>query len=310
MNAHVTQGASQRGSRGDKGSHVTTGGVAPPRGSPPLSKSAPSGPKTRRTVKARGEFWRDHYSVILGTVGVIAALGVWQWLGGTGIVDPLFISAPSEVVTTLYNLFASGEIWPHLAISGEEFVIGFSLGIVIGIPIGGLMGYYKYFEGLLNPLVSFMYATPRIALLPLTIIWFGLGLESKIFLVMLGTIFPVLISTITGVKEVDGSLVMAARSFGARDREIFRTIILPSSVPNIITGIRLGLAHALIAVVVAEYFSSNAGVGYIIASAANSYRTDLVFAGVIIIAGSAVLLTSLFLRVERYFQKWKPERQR
>lgn len=284
--------------------HSIEAGAAPPGAVAGAGADADQAPHTSNGRR----FWDSYNAVILGALGVASALGSWQWLGTSGFVDPLFVSSPVEVAKALYDLFKSGDIWPHLSVSGQEFIAGFSLGIAIGIPIGGLMGYYRYFEAFMNPLVSFMYATPRIALLPLTIIWFGLGMESKIFLVMLGTIFPVLISTITGVKEVDSSLVMAARSFGARDRAIFRTIVLPSSVPNVVTGIRLGLGHALIAVVVAEFFSATAGIGYIIASAANAYRTDLVFAGVIIIAGSGVILTSVFMKIERYFQSWKPER--
>lgn len=255
-------------------------------------------------------FWAKRFEAILGVLGILVALAFWQWLGTSGLVNPLFVSTPTKVFSALVDLVKSGDLWGNLAVSGHEFFVGFALAIVIGIPVGMLMGWYRPVEAFFDPLVNFLYATPRVALLPLFIIWFGLGAQAKIALVFLSAVFPVLISTISGVKELDQSLVTAAHSFGARDLSIFRTIVLPGTVPNIVTGIRLGLGHGLIAVVVGEYFSSSAGIGYLINKAANAYQTDTVFAGVVIIAGAGVALTAIFSRIERRFQSWKPQRGR
>lgn len=277
---------------------------------PQGSRALGSSGKVPVQARPARKFWNAHYRLILGSLGVAAALGVWQWLGTSGMVDPLFVSAPTQVWTALVKMAESGNLWGNLGVSGREFFVGFALAVVVGIPMGLLMGWYRNVEAFFDPLVNFLYATPRVALLPLFVIWFGLGMTSKIALVFLSAVFPMLISTVTGVKEIDESLVTAAHSFGARDPAIFRTVVLPGSVPNIVTGVRLALGHGLIAVVVAEYFSATAGIGYVIQQAANNYQTATVFAGVVIIASVGVALTAVFSRIERHFRSWKPQRAR
>ncbi len=238
----------------------------------------------------------------------MALLGLWQWFGSSDDTHELFASYPTKVVVTGWQLITNGELTGDVIISGREFLYGFVLAIIIGIPFGILMGWYRPVEALLDPLVNFFYATPRIALLPLMIIWLGIGIKSKIAVVFLGAVFAVLINTLTGVKNLDEALLKRARSFGASDFQIFRTIALPGSVPFVLSGLRLGLGHALVGVVVGELYASTAGVGYLIAVAGNTFQTDKVMVGVLIIASMGVLFTTLFKRIENHFQSWRPQR--
>jgi len=243
---------------------------------------------------------------MLGATGVVAFIILWQWAGSSGAVNPLFISSPSRIIAAYGGLIASGELGKDIAVSSGEFLWGFGLSIVIGIPLGIVVGWYKPVEALLDPFINFFYATPRVALLPLMIVWLGIGPNSKIAIVFLGAVFAILISTITGVQNLDVALIRAARSFGASDMQIFRTIALPGTVPFLLTGIRLGLGHALVGVVVGELYAATAGVGYLIATAGNTFQTDKVFVGVTLIAAVGMVFTEVLKRIEQHFQSWKP----
>ncbi len=159
---------------------------------------------------------------------------------------------------------------------------------------------------MLDPFVTALYATPRIALLPLVMIWFGIGIASKIAIVFLGAIFPILVNTITGVRTMNADFVKVARSFGSTDRQLFLTVALPSSIPMLLTGLRLGLAHALVGIVVGEMYGAQHGIGFMIAVAGARFQTDKVMVGIIIIAGAGIALTELLRLIERRFERWRP----
>jgi NitT/TauT family transport system permease protein len=262
----------------------------------------------RYPAQAIARFYRTHYRLILGASGVIAFLLFWQWAGTSGVSNPLFTSSPTKVAQAFVSLAAKGELGNDILVSGQEFLIGFGLALVVGIPLGILMGWYKPLDALLDPMVNFFNATPRVALLPLMIIWLGIGQNSKIAIIFAGAVFSILINTIAGVKNLDAQILRAAHSFGASDMQIFRTVALPGSVPFILTGMRLGLAHALIGVVVGELYASTAGVGHLIAIAGNTFQTDKMFVGVVIIAGAGLAVTAIFGRIEAHFQSWRPHR--
>lgn len=261
-----------------------------------------------REPSAFARAFKKYDSLFLGGTAVIIFLAVWEWAGTSGAINPLFTSAPSRVINAFVKLSADGELLNDIRVSSLEFLYGFGLAILVGIPFGILMGWYRPVEAVLDPFVNFFYATPRVALLPLMIIWLGIGINSKIAVVYLGAIFAILISTITGMKNLDESLLKAARSFGASDMQIFKTIAVPGSVPFILNGIRLGLGHALVGVVVGELYAATAGVGYLIAVAGNTFQTDKVFVGVMIIAVAGMLITAGFKRIEDHFQSWRPQR--
>ncbi len=258
---------------------------------------------------ARYLFLVRHENAILGTVTMLAALLLWEAVARLGLVNPLFTSSPSRIIATGYKMFADGSIYPHLAISGLELLVGYSLAIIVGVPLGILLGWYRRLDAAFDPIISALYATPRIALLPLIVIWFGIGLGSKFAIIFLSAVFPILISTISGVQTVERDYVKVARSFGANDRQMFMTVALPAAVPFLLTGLRLGLGHALIGIVVGEMYAAKAGVGYMISVAGATFQTDRVMFGIILIAAAGVLMTNILRMIERRFDRWRPTKE-
>ena len=245
--------------------------------------------------------------VVIGAVSVIAFLVLWELSIVLGWINPLFTSSPRRIVVAAIELFRGGAIYRDLLVSGAELLAGYTLAVLVAIPLGIAMGWYRRMSAALEPFVTALYATPRIALLPLIVIWFGIGLGSKIAIIFLGAIFPILVNTITGVRTVDRDLVRVARSLCASDWQLFRTVVLPSAVPLILTGLRLGLGHALVGIVVGELYAATAGIGFMIAVAGSSFQTDKVMVGILIISVAGVLMTHLLRMVERRFERWRAD---
>ena len=181
------------------------------------------------------------------------------------------------------------------------------MSIVVGVPFGIAIGWYKKFSYICDPFVNAMNATPRVALLTLIIIWLGIGILSKIGIIFLGAVFPLIINTRDGVKTTPVSLLSAARSFGASEWQIFRSVVIPSTVPFILTGLRLAIGRALIGVMVGELYAATAGIGFMITVAGATFQTDKVFVGVLIFALSGMIATDVIDRMERRFDKWRPK---
>jgi ABC-type nitrate/sulfonate/bicarbonate transport system permease component len=260
---------------------------------------------TRRPPPQRS-FWQRHEHALIGTLAVAVFLAVWEAAVRLGWISPLFTSSPSRILSAAIQMFADGSILYDLQVSGFEFAVGYGLAVLVGIPLGILMGWYRRFNSVLDPFVSALYATPRIALLPLLMIWFGIGFASKIAIVFLGAVFPILVNTITGVRTIDADFVKVARSFGCNDRQLFVTVALPSSVPLLLSGLRLGLGHALIGIVVGEMYGATHGIGFLIAVSGARFQTDKVMVGIIIIALAGILMTELLRAIERRFERWRP----
>jgi ABC-type nitrate/sulfonate/bicarbonate transport system permease component len=243
---------------------------------------------------------------IIGGVAVVVALLAWQGVAAARIWSPLFLPGPLDVLAAFRALIKEGSIWNDMLVSGKELLYGYVLAVVVSLPLGIIMGWYRRINALFDPFVIFFYNTPRIALAPLLIVWFGIGIYSKIALVFLGAFFPIVINTIAGMRNLDPSLLKAARSFCASDAKIFRTVALPGSVPFILTGLRLGVAHAVIGVVVGELIAAQAGLGLMMATAGATFQTPKVFVGIIIFSVAGVVLNYALLLVERRFQSWRP----
>ena len=254
----------------------------------------------------RKPFWVRHENALLGTISMLIFLAFWEASVGLGWVNPLFTSSPSRIAATGFEMFRDGSIYPDLLVSAQEFVLGFGLAVIVGVPLGILMGWYSRLNAALDPFVNALYAMPRIALMPLIIIWFGIDIWAKIAIIFLSSVFPILVNTMTGVRTMERDFVKVARSFGASDGQLFKTVALPSSVPNLLTGVRLGLGHALIGIVVGEMYGATHGLGFLIATAGARFQTDKVMVGIIIIAAAGVALTELLRVIERRFERWRP----
>jgi ABC-type nitrate/sulfonate/bicarbonate transport system permease component len=254
------------------------------------------------------KFYLNQERKILGTISVVIFLTIWELIGNTlQLINPMFMSAPSLVMKAAVQLFTSGEIWNDLYVSGIEFFWGYGLSIIFAIPFGIAIGWYKKFAYICDPFVNAMNATPRVALLPLVIIWLGIGILSKVGIIFLGAVFPLLINTRDGVKTTPANLLTAARSFGASEWQIFRSVVLPSTVPFILTGLRLAVGRALIGVMVGELYAATAGIGFMITVAGATFQTDKVFVGVLIFAITGMVLTDVIDRIEHRFDKWRPK---
>src|SRR2546427_4637062 len=262
------------------------------------------------------KFYLNQEKKILGALSVIVFLVLWEFMGGAWSVynpipvlriNPMFMSAPSLVWKAGYELFSSGEIYNDLYVSGTEFFWGYVLSVVVGIPFGIAIGWYKKMSYTFDPFVNAMNATPRVALLPLIIIWLGIGIPSKIGIIFLGAVFPMLINARDGVKTTPQSLLNAAKSFGASEWRIFKSVVFPSTVPFILTGLRLGVGRALVGVLVGELYAATAGIGFMITVAGATFQTDKVFVGVGIFALSGMIGMELLTKVERRFDRWRPQ---
>lgn len=249
-----------------------------------------------------------HRARIISTTAVVVFMAAWEGVVRFGIVNPLFTSSPSRIVTTFLQMLQEGVLAKDIRVSGTEFLIGYSLAIVVGIVVGIAMGWYRDISAALQPFVSTLYSTPRIALLPLFIIWLGIGIWSKVAVVFLVAMFQILINAEAGVRAADESLIRTARSFGANDWQIFTTIVVPGAVPFLIAGLRLGLGQALVGIVVGELYAATAGIGYEIAVAGETFQTDRVFVGIVILATAAIFLMWCLRRIEVRFERWKPQR--
>jgi ABC-type nitrate/sulfonate/bicarbonate transport system permease component len=255
-------------------------------------------------------FYAEHESFILGTGFIVILLAFWEsvplWYTlPKGMA--LFFTTPSKVAAAFQQLLINGEIEKHFYVSAVAFLAGLGLSIVVGLPLGLLMGRSQTLEALLDPYVTSFNASPRIVWLPLMILWFGIGIWSKIVIVFAGAVFPLLINTYAGVKNVNRVLVNVVRSFGANEWQLMKIVVLPNSLPYIIAGLRLAIGRAILGVVVGEFFGSSQGLGYMIASAATNYKVDVVFVGVAIFMALSVILTLAVKRLESRLASWRPE---
>jgi NitT/TauT family transport system permease protein len=258
--------------------------------------------------RARRQTPQARRARIISITAVVVFMSTWEGVVRFGVVNPLFTSSPSRIVATFLRMLQEGVLAKDIRVSGTEFLIGYSLAIVVGVVVGVAMGWYRDVSAALQPFVSTLYSTPRIALLPLFIIWLGIGIWSKVAVVFLVAMFQILINTEAGVRAADESLIRTARSFGANDWQIFTTIVLPGAVPFLIAGLRLGLGQALVGIVVGELYAATAGIGYEIAVAGETFQTDRVFVGITILALAAIFLMWCLRRIELRFERWRPQR--
>ncbi|MCY9695467.1 ABC transporter permease [Paenibacillus alginolyticus] len=233
-----------------------------------------------------------------------AILIIWEIIGQAGVIDPFMFSWPSKILIQVWAFLMNGTLFQHLYVSAIEVGLGFAMAL-IGIPLGLILGYWKKLEYACDPIITALYTTPTVALTPLFVLWFGLDTLSKVMMVFMMSIFPILINTMAGVKTTDSSLIKAARSYGATEFQLFKEVIFPSTLSYIITGIRLAIGRALIAVVVAEMLAANKGIGYAIRHASELFRTSeyLGYVGVLMVC--SIVLTILLKMMERKIAPWR-----
>ncbi len=241
---------------------------------------------------------------LAGTLSVVGGLLLWEIISRFLVANALFLAAPSQIVNAIYELTLSGEMERHVAISAAEFAIGYVIASVLGIAIGFGMANSPSFKQAMQPWISGLYATPTIALAPLFILWLGIGIWSKVLVVIFLVLFPVTINTEAGLRTTSERLIEMLRSFGATQQQIFFKVSLPSALPFILAGLKLGIGRGLIGVVVAELFGSRAGLGRLISQSADAFNMPELFAGVIVLAVAGIAMTAAFTSIERRLVPW------
>jgi NitT/TauT family transport system permease protein len=264
------------------------------------------------TGAAPGRSLRERLEpTILGTAGVVVLLLAWEILPRFFTMSAgtkLFFTTPSQIVGTLWRLFATGEIWGPLGVSASGFAIGLGIAIVVGLPLGVLIGRSRTLNDMLDPFITAFNATPRLVFLPLVMLWFGLGLWTKVIIVFIGALFPILINTYEGVRNADRTLINVVRSFGASEWDVARLVVVPNAMPYIIAGLRLAVGRAVLGVVVAEFFGSESGLGVMMVQAAGRYQVDVVFSGLIVFAALSLALTAMVQILENRLSLWRPQK--
>jgi ABC-type nitrate/sulfonate/bicarbonate transport system permease component len=254
--------------------------------------------------------WRNLEPVLLGSLTIVVLLCAWQLLPQLITISAgtrLFFTTPSRIAITLWNMFAQGTIWLPLGVSAAAFGVGLVLAIAAGLPLGILLGRSRTLNAMLDPFVTAFNATPRLVFLPLLLLWFGLGMWSKVVIVFIGALFPILINTYEGVRNADRVLINVVRSFGAGEWDIARLVVVPNAMPYIVAGLRLAIGRAILGVVVAEFFGSEEGLGVVMVRAASSYHVDVVFAGLVVFAALSLLMTAGVKMIENRLGRWRPE---
>jgi ABC-type nitrate/sulfonate/bicarbonate transport system permease component len=242
---------------------------------------------------------------LITAASIALFVALWEWFGRD--VNPVFGSYPSAIAVAFWNLARSGDLGGALVESGQPFIIGFALAIVFGVPLGLIVGRFRVMEASLGIYITAGYAMPLVALVPLLILWLGLGFKVKVAVVFLMSLFPICINTWLGVRAVPKSLIEVGKSFVASDATILRRIILPATLPYIMAGIRLSVGRAVVAMVIAEFFTTISGLGAIIINSANNFDTATMFVPIIVLMVLAIGLNSLIGWVERKVAPWQAE---
>jgi NitT/TauT family transport system permease protein len=241
---------------------------------------------------------------LAATLSVLGGLALWELVSRYVVANSLFLAAPSQIAIAIYNLARSGQLWHHIGVSSMEFALGYVIACVLGIVLGLAMAASATAKQALQPWVSGLYATPTIALAPLFILWFGIGIWSKVLVVITLVLFPVAINTEAGLRTTSERLIEMLRSFGATRSQIFVKVSLPSAVPFILAGLKLGIGRGLIGVVVAELFGSRAGIGNLISQSADAFNMPDLFAGVVVLAFAGIVMTAGFGWLEQRLVPW------
>jgi NitT/TauT family transport system permease protein len=284
--------------------------IAPDSGVPAVDRARPDDPAheiiarfKRRQMTERLRRAAGIWAVRISLAG--ALLYAWEYFADQKVIKEFFFSKPSVVWTYLGELFTTGDVWIHLAATMEGTLGGFFLGSLLAIPFGLFLARFPIVDEILAPFLAGLNALPRVALAPIFILWFGIGLSSKVFLVFSLVFFIVLINTQAGVKSADEELLRMATVMGATPRQRFLKVVLPGAVPSIFAGLRVGVIYALLGTVVGEMVAAPAGLGQQVAYFSGTYRTGGVFAVLLLLSLIGVALNGVTLLIERHLLRWQ-----
>lgn len=267
--------------------------------------SGPVQPVVGKAVPFRGGGFTHTPHKVVSVFAFVALLAIWDIGSRTGLISELVLPSPESVVLAFRDLWVSGELWEHTSASLMRLGIGWTLGTILGIILGVLIGLFSYVRAGLAPIVAAVFPVPKIALLPLFIIWFGIGESSKVGLILFGTLFPTIIAVYGGVDNVDRTLIRMGQSFGLSWRSIVWKIILPGALPAILSGMRITIAIGITLIVAAELIAADKGIGAFIQMAGSLFATDQLMAGVILLSIIGLVANWIIGLAERYFLRWR-----
>jgi NitT/TauT family transport system permease protein len=247
--------------------------------------------------------WLGRHPNVIRAVTVGSFLLIWEIYGRS--LNPIFLSYPTAIAAAFVELLLDGTLIEATLQSLAALSLGFSIALVSGIVTGLLMGRYRTVYIALDPFIIALYNTPSVALIPLIQLWFGLGLEAKVVIVILSAYFPIVLNTYAGVRNTSRGMVDVVRAFGASDRQVMAKVVLPGAVPFIMAGVRLAVGRAVIGVVVAEFFTAVSGLGGLIVVYSNSFATAKLFVPVLTLVALGLVLTSAARAIETRFATWK-----
>ncbi|HEX6512601.1 MAG TPA: ABC transporter permease [Chloroflexota bacterium] len=249
-------------------------------------------------------WYREHAAFARGFVSLLVVASFWELAGRSGRW-PLIVAPLSDIWAKFLHLAASGELGRHILVSLNEFIVGFAIAAIFGVGLGMAIAASDAVRDFVDPWVSAVYATPTVALAPLFIFIFGIDAPSKMAVVFLLAVFPIVINTATGIRSTDHVFIEAARSFSANRRQIFSKVLLPSALPFIVAGLRLGIGRGLVGVVIGEFIGARAGLGYMIFKSSQGFEIDAMWVGVFLLAGTGVLAVLLLQKLERRLAPWR-----
>ena len=275
----------------------------PTRTAAPTPASTPPEPGVgRRAGAALGPLaWR----ILKPSIAIVAFLALWEIAPRVGLVDEVFLPPFSTVIEAFFDLVQSGELWQHVSASLSRALIGFFVAVVIAIPLGIAIAWYRPVSDFLNPILELFRNTAALALLPVFILILGIGEESKIALVIYACTFPILLNTISGVRTVDPLLIKSASSLGLSPVRLFQKVVLPAAVPTIFTGIRMAAASSILVLIAAEMVGAKAGLGYLITASQFNFQIPNMYAGIVAISVLGLSLNAVLVLIERRLSRWR-----
>ena len=251
-------------------------------------------------------FFGEHRRLWVALGSVLFLIGCWEFfLTYIFPVDPFFFTKPSLIGAAFSEQVQGSKLWHDLAVSSQAFLWGFTFAVIVGIPVGLVMGWRKRLEYALDPFLTALYASPLVALAPLFIIVFGVGVLGKAALVFLLATFPFIFNAFAGVKSTDALLINVIRSFGGTEKDLYLKVILPSTMPYIVAGGRIAIGRGLVGIIVGEFYAASEGIGFAISQAGDTYRLPDMFVGIIILSLIAIILTELMRRLELTLAPWR-----
>jgi len=266
-------------------------------------------PRVRRRRHPLVRWYRRNERAVLSATGIVGFFLLWQIGADAGVIDKLFFSSPAAIAAAGWQEVQNPRFWEDARVSGWELFVGSAIAIAVSVPLGLLIGWYRRLNYAADPWLNFANALPRAALIPIIVLTAGLGIEMKIVVVFLGGVFTIMVATVEGVRTVERHLLDVARSFRAPQRLIFTSLVIPGTLPFIVSGMRIAVGRVLAGVIIAEFYAQTQGIGVMIYKASNSFLqggSDRMMFGILLFTLLGIVLYEAVGYAERYFQRWRP----